>query len=41
VTENGTSTHAIQEQGRWKSPAMPALYTRGETAAAAGNYILG
>ena len=35
MARNGASTDAIMRQGRWRSAAMVATYTRGEAAAAA------
>ena len=32
MTRRGAPLQAVQTQGRWKSPAMPARYTRGEKA---------
>ena len=32
MTRRGAPLQAVQTQGRWKSPQMPARYTRGEKA---------
>ena len=32
MTRRGAPLQAVQTHGRWKSPAMPARYTRGEKA---------
>ncbi len=32
MTRRGAPLQAVQTHGRWKSPQMPARYTRGEKA---------
>ena len=32
MTRRGAPLQAVQTHGRWKSPSMPARYTRGEKA---------
>ena len=39
MTAAGAPTAAVQQQGRWKSPAMVSRYTRGEAAGAALKYL--
>ena len=40
MTRRGAPLQAVQTHGRWKSPAMPARYTRGEKALEALEWLI-
>lgn len=40
MTRRGAPLQAVQTHGRWKSPAMPARYTRGEKALEALEWLV-
>ena len=40
MTRRGTPLQAVQTHGRWKSPSMPARYTRSEKALEALEWLV-
>ena len=40
MTRRGAPLQAVQTHGRWKSPSMPARYTRGERALEALEWLV-